>query len=688
MTEESTEKVTSVDVLRDIVALKANGETRIQQETMVNAIEDAITNEDHILVEGPTGSGKSLSYLLPAIISGKKVVVSTATKQLSEQLNDSEMPFIQKSLLRTHPELIAKDYTLLKGRDNYLCKKKEDDQLRLNAQSSQREENMLNVFEDEPSEKGLEIANELKALDEWSSETRTGDRSEAPAVSDATWKTYSSTSTECPGNICPFYDACFAEKARDKARAAQIVITNHAVVARDLLSDGDSGNMLGVRDVVVFDELHELDNYLSKAWGASITLKQLDDLINEAKKTSILNEDFIAKAQKSFTKLEVKYNTAQAGLIENLPPALHEDLRGIQLFITKVVETLSAKSKSFGGEKMSKQDEALASLLKRASEMSNSLTLMMDESGETVRWFTVPEAPKFQKRGTPKQEIVVSLNAAPLRVGPKLQEALESRHMTMVGASATVRVTGGFEIPVHNLALDTVSNAKTLAVDSPFDFPKQGMIYIPNKDFPAPTGADRVEHRSASQEEALELILAAGGRALILTTTTFDANGMAEFLRTSLKKKKIKVLLQGEAPQKQLLEEFTNDETSVLVATMGMWHGVDVQGPSLSLVVMTKVPFKPMDDPLSTARQNYAKANGRNGFMDVYVADANVMLAQGAGRLIRHSADKGVVAILDTRLLSKPYGRAMMKSLPGMKIFTNKEIVLAALKRLTNNADK
>lgn len=686
MTDVEKKKVTSVEVLRDIVALKPNGETRIQQEQMVEAIEDAIENEEHILVEGPTGSGKSLSYLLPAIISGKKIVVSTATKQLSEQLNDNEMPFIQKALIKTHPELIANDYTLLKGRDNYLCKKKEDDQLRLNAQGKEQQGNMLDAF-NEPSAKGAEMSAQMNALDEWSAETRTGDRSEAPAVPDETWKLYSSTSSECPGSICPFYEACFAEKAREKARSAQVVITNHAVVARDLMSDSDTGSLLGERDVVVFDELHELDNYLSKAWGATLTLKQIDDIINETRKTQVLNDGMIKSAQDAFKKLEVKYNTAQAGLITQMSPALSEDLKAIQKFVINLVGVL-AKSNKKGGEKLSKQDEAKASLGKRATELADSFNLVLDEGKDTVRWFNVPEAPKFQKRGAAKTEIIVSLNAAPLRIGPKLQASLEQRNITMVGASATVRVTGSFEIPVHNFALDVISDHKTLAVDSPFDFPKQGMIYIPSKEFPAPTGADRVEHRGAAQQETLDLVLAAGGRALVLTTTTFDANSMAEFLREKLKRKKIKVLLQGDAPQKQLIEDFTNEETSVLVATMGLWHGVDVQGPSLSLVVMTKIPFKPMDDPLALARKNYAEESGRNGFMDVYVADANVMLAQGAGRLVRHSGDKGVVAILDTRLLTKPYGRSMMKSLPAMKIFTNKEIVISALKRLTNNADK
>jgi ATP-dependent DNA helicase DinG len=686
-------KPPAVEVLREIIKLKSNGETRIQQEELTKFIEDAIKDNKSILVEGPTGAGKSLSYLLPAILSEKKVIVSTATKQLSEQLHDKEMPFIQKSLLKTRPHLTASSYALLKGRDNYYCYLKADKQAELDKKANEQSGAQLDMFAG-ISDRAKEASREIKLIDEWSEKTRTGDRSEAPVVSDETWRNYSSTSTECPGaRICPFGDKCFAEKARAEAGEAQIVITNHAMVASDLNMGATtaeseiSQNILGDRELVVFDELHELESYLSNSWSAKVTPKMLSDFMREVKKSKIIQDNVVVTTEESITAMEKALDKVENGLIEEMPLGINEALRTIQKNFMSMSEVFKNKSKN-SGVVSNQTREVIASLRKRTDELTEQVTLVLDDSVKTVRWFNVPEEPKFKKRGAPKFERTVSVHAAPLLVGPKLQELLANRDMAMIGASATVRVAGSFDIPLHNLGLDKVDGHETLAVDSPFDYPKQAMIYIPDSSFPEPVGAERKEHTAAAQEKALELIKASGGRALVLTTTTYDAVEMAEFLRTNLKRTKIKILQQGDAPQKQLVQDFTDDETSVLVATMGMWHGLDVQGPSLSLVVITKIPFPPMNDPLFSARQKYAESMGRNGFMDVYVAGANVMLSQGVGRLIRHTGDKGVVALLDRRLLTKPYGKAMMKSLPDMKVFTNLTIVVNALKRLTGQADK
>ena len=647
-----------------------------------------VDSPSHLFLAGrsliPTHN--SLAYLLPVILSEKKTIVSTATKQLSEQLNDNEMPFLQKSLLKTYPELTASSYALLKGRDNYYCYRKADIQAELDKKETSQAGFRLDMF-DEISDKGKEASREMKLINEWADDTQTGDRSEGPVVSDATWRNYSSTSTECPGaQICPFGEQCFAERARAQAREAQIVITNHAMVAHDLSTSVDEGNILGDREVVVFDELHELENYLSSAWSANITTKQLTDFMRELKKSKEIKDNILVVVEESIRTIDIQLEKVENGIIETMPLAISEALRTIQKHFLNISSVLSTKTR--GNVVSNKTKEIIASLKKRTDELSEQILLVLDNSVKTVRWFNVPEEPKFKRKGVVKTEKVITISAAPLLVGPRLQEYLKEKNMRMIGTSATVRVAGKFDIPIHNLGLDKVKEHKTIAVDSPFDFSKQGMIYIPDKSFPAPVGSERKEHSAATQEATLELVQASGGRALVLTTTTYDANEMAKYLRVKLKRKKIKVLLQGDAPQKQLVAEFAKDETSILVATMGLWHGLDIQGSSLSLVVITKVPFKPMNDPLSVARQKYAEEQGRNGFMDVYVASANVMLSQGTGRLIRHTTDRGVVAILDTRLLSKSYGKAMLKSLPNMKIFTNKTIVINALKRLTANADK
>lgn len=689
--EVTKQQPTAVEVLREIVELKANGETRPQQEELIEGIEIALKTNKSIIVEGPTGSGKSLAYLLPVILSEKKAIVSTATKQLSEQLNDTEMPFLQKSLLKTHPHLTAGSYALLKGRDNYFCYRKADIQNELDKASTNQKGAQFDMFAG-LSDKAKEASRELKLIDAWAEDTQTGDRSEAPVVSDDTWRNYSSTSTDCPGSaICPFGDKCFAEKARSIAKEAQIVITNHAMVAHDLSMPIDEatgvGNILGDREVVVFDELHELENYLSSAWSANITTKTLSDYMREVKKSKEIKDDTILSTELAIKTLDIQLEKVENGLIEVLPISISEALRTTQKNFLQMSSTYTQKMK--GGAVSNQTKEIVAGLKKRADELSEQILLLLDDSVTTVRWFNVPEEPKFKRRGVVKAEKVITINAAPLLVGPRLQGYLNDKDMKMIGASATVRVAGNFDIPIHNLGLDQVEDHMTLAVDSPFDFQKQGMMYIPDDSFPLPIGAERAEHTLAAQKEALELVKASGGRALILTTTTYDANEMGEYLRNHLKKEKLTILVQGDAPQKQLVADFAKEETSVLVATMGLWHGLDIQGPSLTLVVITKIPFKPINDPLSLARQKYAEKMGRNGFMDVYVANANVMLAQGVGRLIRHGSDKGVVAILDRRLLVKTYGKAMMRSLPNMKVFTNRTIVTNALKRLTgNDADK
>jgi len=687
--EQKTEpnESVSVKVLRDIVELKANGEHRVQQEQMVEAIEQAITEDYHILVEGPTGSGKSLGYLIPVLQSGKRAVISTATKQLSEQIVDNELPFLQKSLIKTHPEYIATDFTLLKGRDNYLCLKKLDDQHRLDSNAQRQAKAQLDLFDEEPSNTAKGIAGEIKGLSDWADTTRNGDRSEAPPVSDKIWKQFSSTTTECPGRgNCPFGKECFAEKARDRAKEAQIVVTNHAVVANDLVSEG--GVMVGDRDILVFDELHELDGYLSSAWGATVTVKSLKDAVREFKKANEISDSTIEGFNEAVEQLEPYFTGAKNGLIETVSAGFIDSLKAIHKYALAVSGTFQ---KGLQGKEATSKKELIGSLKKRADAISEAASLLLDNSVETVRWFNVPDDTQkvFVKKGEEKKERVITLNAAPLRVGPKLIGAVNERGMTMIGASATIQVAGSFEIPAHNLALDTQATHKTLAVESPFDFAKQAMLYIPpTNSFPAPVGADRKAHSEAILNESVDLIRAAGGRALVLSTTSYGASQLAKHLRQELKRDKIKVLLQGEAPQAQLVDEFRKDETSVLVATMGLWHGLDIQGPALSLVIIDKIPFKPMDDPLSVSRQKYAESKGRNGFMDVYVADANIMLAQGVGRLVRHTTDKGVVAILDTRLMSKPYGRSMLKSLPGMKLFNKKDIVIAALERLAASHKK
>lgn len=665
-----------VDLLTKIISLKAGGEVRQQQADAVAKIGESIADVNNLLIEAPTGSGKTLAYMIPVLFHGSKAVISTATKQLSEQIVNVDIPFLQKALKQVDPTR-SFSASLLKGRDNYYCLAKAEEQAKLTGDANSLFGIMDVDNEKTPnatSAKGKQMAKEMSSLEAWAETTKSGDRSEAPAVSDQVWRQYSSSTAECPGrSVCPFGDQCFSEFAREKARKVDVVITNHAVVAHDLMSEENS--LLGERDTFVLDELHELDNYLSSAWGTKLSSKMIKDAHKVFKSLPELKDEDVDEIEKMGKKFNGVVNSMEEGLIESTPHLLGQLLSRIYASCAKII----AKSQKVANDKDEREGtrKVGAVVTKKATEILDAAQLLLDDGPSTVRWVTASQ-----------DENAKNLNAAPLRVGPQLQQALESRNAIMIGTSATIRVSGNFEIPVHNLDLDSSSTPfKTLALDSPFDYSKQAMIYIPDANsFPAPVGQERKEHAEAVKKETADLIKAMNGRALGLFTTTNAARENAEYLRKKFPK--LNILLQGDAPLSQLIEEFKKDENSVLVGTMGIWHGLDVVGPALSLVIIDKIPFKPQDDPLSLARRRAAEEAGRNGFMDIYVAEANVMLSQGVGRLVRSKGDKGVIAILDTRLATKPYGRNMLKSMPPAKIFQDKATVVNALTRLNETLSK
>lgn len=669
-----------------MVESKPGGENRPQQELAVCAIEHAINNREHLIIQAGTGVGKTLSYAIPSILSGKKVTFSTATKQLSEQAMKKDIPVLKKALR----DQLGKYFkaALLKGRDNYACHYKFEGLKELDNSAPQQE----GLFGEEAmpiastSEEGKKMAKEFSDFFNWVETTETGDRSDAPPVSDRTWSAVSANNNECIGkSVCPFGDVCFAEKARDNARTAQVVITNHAISALEL--ENPDASLMGEREVFVFDEIHELDNYLSSSWGTTITVKMIVDVLQLAKKQkpsdASQEKSHITSLENALDALQIiesDFDELQDGLFKEnkLPYRLQNALENMLAVLSRLAMLYSPESTNAAEVKTAK---TLLSVME-------SLALVLDDSEDTVRW---GRRPRHDNDKTP-----VSLNCAPLRIGPRLMSALHSKDALMIGTSATITVAGKFDSPVRNFGLAEGINAtdtspgipprpfKALDVGTPFDYPRQGMFYLPlSKNFPSAEWKFREEHAKAVEEETLTLVRAAGGRALILTTQDKRIKEIGAYLKSWLPAN-INVLQQGDEPAPQLIEKFAEDETSVLVATMGMWHGLDIPGPACSLVVMDKIPFKPQGDPLATARQDYVNKTGGNGFIEVYVADANVKLAQGFGRLIRTMSDKGVVAVLDTRLRDKAYGREMLKSLPPMGIFSDLDQVVAALKRLTS----
>lgn len=681
-TPENNEEVTpAIALLRGLVDDKPGGEHRPQQERMATLVEEAITKGEHLLVQAGTGTGKTLGYAVAAVAAGKRTVISTATKQLSEQIIDKDLPVLSKAVAKKTGQGLS--FALLKGRDNYLCLKKLNENTTMADPNEQPDLSAL-LPDDEKSKpmfsvsKGSakkELVQEFSEMYDWADRTRTGDRSEAPAVSDKTWQGFSTSNSDCPGKtICPFGAECFAERARNRARESQIVVTNHAVVG----ADRNEGILLGEREVLIADEMHELDSYLSSAWGTEFTPKKLLDVATAIRKS--YRGAANASAEKDIAKLAVIIDALMEYFIVEEPASYDEGLPG-DLYMA-LTEARNIIAKFVVTSDTDNPNPAVKVAINKSKEMLESMDMLLTTSAEVVRWSERP----WTRPGAPPANLLVK--AAPLRIGPKLMQTLEDASMTFIGTSATITVAGAFEIPARNLALSepigpalvTPRPYMTADTGTPFDYSKQGILYIPDPNlFPEPIGKDRLEHGEAVKTESLRMLEASQGRGLVLSATTKGSLEIGEFLRKNLD---VKVLIQGDAPAPVLVEEFKRDINSVLVATRGMWHGLDAPGETLILDIMDKIPFPRMDDPLMKARQKDIESRGGNGFMDAYVADANTMLAQGAGRLIRHTSDRGIVAILDTRLTTKRYGGLMLRSIPPMYRTNSIDVVLKSLSNL------
>lgn len=695
----------ALDFLRKMVADRPGGENRPQQEHAVVEIEDAINSGHHLLIEAGTGTGKSFATAIPSILSGKRFVYSTATKSLSEQIINQDIPVLRKELKKQTGKTFSA--SLLKGRDNYACRLKVNNLTNADqARPDDGKEQVSLIGDDEldidttaPKSKAKGLASEYKAAYAWLEETESGDRSEAPPVSDEVWRGLSSTNTECVGrSSCPFGEICFAEMARDEARASQVVVTNHAITALDL--ENPDSNLLGERDVFVLDEIHELDTYLSSAWGTSVSEKAIADALITSKKF------------KAPPKIESSYNSTVLNLT-TLMDALGRELEDIEdgLFPENEIplsleNVLTSVKNDFLRVSLllisCEESPARNQVMKAFASVYEDISQFLVHSRENVRWAKNEKTEKntFRKKKGNSPNIPCTLHCAPLRIGPRLMRALDNKQATMIGTSATIKVAGKFDSPIHEFSLNEEIPEpdkepkeprpfKAVDVGTPFDYSRQAMLFIPDaKEFPSPDYKNIDEHSSAVEEYIHKMTNALGGRTLVLLTTTRRVADVGEYLEAMLPTN-IKVLKQGDAPSNQLIEAFVKDETSVLVATMGMWHGLNASGPTCSLVIMDKIPFASANDPLMTARKNYADEQGRNGFMEVSVAKANVKLAQGFGRLVRSMSDRGVVAILDTRLQTKAYGRAMLKSLPdNVSRYSNLDTVLGSLGRLKESLEK
>lgn len=693
MPTDDDPQTAALRLLDEVVSEHSNAEDRPQQHEMTRLVAAAVETGDPLIVQAGTGTGKSLAYLCGAVGAGASVVISTATRQLSDQLLASDVPLVAQAVKSLDGRKLTS--AALKGRSNYLCLAKVNELVRL-------EEKANEVAPAEPETEALDLGIEipepatsddaavrrptsadLRALNElleWAaSKPRSGDRADAPSVPDRAWMQVSTDTAGCPGaRVCASGEDCLAEHARARARAADVVIVNHALLAQDLISPNP---LFDDRDLLVVDEVHELQDYLSSAWGAEVSATGIDRIVTNAARRApksrqpVVDKAFAAVGDAAIVAQELTTLSAQRWEGE-FPPSLSGSLESLERRVTELAKMFDDIVREAGSEGADATTAALQSARGQLQDLAAAISTVRSANAAFVRWSAMD-----RDGGT------VVLRAAPLTVGRTFRDRVGSR--SLVATSATACVAGDFgplaesmglvSPPPQSAAGEPLSQT-WLGVDvgSPFDYQKQAILYIPN-DIPEPVGKERADHTAAVLDELTELVDAAGGRTLALFTTTAAARNAADHLR---QKTNHVILEHGELPPAALAEEFAEDETSVLCATMGMWAGLNVVGSACTLVVIDKIPFAPMDDPLSAARRANVDASGGNGFKEVFVNHAALMLTQGAGRLIRHREDRGVVAILDPRIHTRGYGQTILNTLPPMWRTTDRDLVVAALRRL------
>ncbi|MFF0289548.1 ATP-dependent DNA helicase [Streptomyces sp. NPDC005262] len=611
------------------------GTERPGQAAMAEAVAEAVDDNSHLLVQAGTGTGKSLGYLVPALAHGERVVVATATLALQRQLVERDLPRTVDAL---HPLLRRRpQFAMLKGRSNYLCLHRLHEGV-----PQEEEEGLFDQFEAAaPSSK---LGQDLLRLRDWSDETESGDRDDlTPGVSDRAWAQVSVSSRECLGaSKCAYGAECFAEMARERAKLADVVVTNHALLAIDAI---EGAPVLPQHEVLIVDEAHELVSRVTGVATGELTPGQVNRAVRRAAK--LVNEKAADALQTASEGFERVMELALPGRLEEVPEDLGYALMALRDAARTVISALgSTRDKSVQDEDAVRK-QALASV-----ETIHGVAERITQGSEyDVVWYE-----RHDRFGA-------SVRVAPLSVSGLLREKLFADR-SVVLTSATLKLGGDFNGVGASLGLapegtagDDIPQWKGLDVGSPFDYPRQGILYVA-RHLATP---GRESSRTDMLDELSELVEAAGGRTLGLFSSMRAAQAAAEELRGRLDKP---ILLQGEETLGELIKNFAADPETCLFGTLSLWQGVDVPGASCQLVIMDRIPFPRPDDPLMSARQKAVEEAGGNGFMAVAATHAALLMAQGAGRLVRATGDKGVVAVLDPRLANARYGSYLRASLP------------------------
>lgn len=637
------------------------GSERAGQVAMAEAVAKAFDTGEHLAVQAGTGTGKSLAYLVPAFARAVEtdcpVVVSTATIALQRQLVERDLPKLADSLEDSLPR--RPHFAILKGRGNYLCLNKIHNGSADSTDDGSQEDTLF-----EPTATTA-LGRDVQRLTTWASTTETGDRDELrPGVPDRSWSQVSVSARECLGVArCPFGAECFAEKARAVAGRADVVVTNHALLAIDALSDAP---VLPEHDLLVIDEAHELVDRVTAVATQELSSTPLAVALRRVAR--MVEPELLDGFDSASTAFTTAIRDRAPGRIDHLDDelaAVLAALRDATTNLRRAVPTAATDARAAAA-----RTEAIAVLEDIADTCSRVLeSFRLDIPDRTdVVWLA-----KDDNRGS------VHLRVAPLSVAAQLRGGLFSR-ATAVLTSATLTPGGSFDAIASQWGLaDDAEDVKWRGIDvgSPFEHAKSGILYVA-RHLPPP-GRDGTG--SAEQlAEIAALVAAAHGRTLGLFSSMRAAATAAEEMRERLS---TPVLCQGDDATAALVEQFAAEPETSLFGTLSLWQGVDVPGPSLSLVIIDRIPFPRPDDPLLTARQRAVTARGGNGFMAVAASHAALLLAQGAGRLLRRGDDRGVVAVLDSRMATARYGRFLRDSLPPFWFTSDRVTVLAALQRLT-----
>jgi ATP-dependent DNA helicase DinG len=621
-------------------------EYRPGQIQMAEAVMRAFAEKQHLIVEAGTGTGKTLAYLVPAVAAALanqgRVIVSTGTKNLQEQLMEKDIPFLQSIM----PKKFAATY--MKGRNNFLCLQR------------------FHRAGDSPVLSGMEEMDYFDEVTDWARTTETGDRAELAFLPEnlSFWRHIDARSETCAGQKCPDFDPCFITRMRDRATQADIVVVNHHLFFADLaLRDSAYGRVLPDYSAVILDEAHMIEDVASEYFGAQVSNYQIDDLLRDVGNVTFENAEVDREVTKSSARLQRFADQFWMSFREG---------RGEESRFPLVPGTFARRNRA-GEMEATPLGDAYVALDGTLKRLETTLDALQDKPAEIeniVRrirqicfdlHFIVTGADKkfvfwLERRGRG-----VFLRASPIDVSGLLQDKLFDNVPTVVLTSATLSSAGNFAFIKDRLGLH---DAKDLIAESTFDYKSQALLYLP-QNMPDPRSPQWAE---AAAAEVIRIVRATDGRAFVLSTSLSGMQSLYDLASLHLN---FPCFVQGSASKSQLLKTFRETPNAVLFATSSFWQGVDVRGEQLSCVIIDKLPFAVPTDPIVAARQRFIEENDGSSFFEYSVPQAVISLKQGLGRLIRSNTDRGVLAVLDPRLRTKSYGRTFLQSLPPCRITSN-----------------